>query len=199
MNNTTPTVSVRAERPGRANSRDALARGMAPGIALIAIGSLAVFSPLAAGLSLAYLITAGLGLYGAAQIVVWAKTPPERRGLDLLVNGILTAGLSLLALWASFQTRFGFAGMIASLSVAAAFLTLLRGIGQFFAFSRLHSEGTEGAGWVLAAGMLNALLAVVILSNPLMSWFAISTVWGIYLGALGVALTAEAFAESRRA
>ena len=150
-------------------------------------------------MSLAYFITAGLGLYGAAQIVVWAKTPRERRSTDLLVNGVLTAGLSLLALWASFQTQFGFVGIVTALSAAAAFLTLLHGVSQFFAFSRLRSEGAEGAGWVLAAGVLNALLAIIILSNPLMSWFAISTVWGIYLGALGVALTAEAVAESRRA
>ena len=55
----------------------------------------------------------------------------------------------------------------------------------------------DGAGWILAAGVLNALLAMVILANPLMSWFALSTVWGVYLGASGVALAAEAFASSR--
>ena len=191
MNNTTHTASLRADGAARTNGRGALARGLAAGIPLIAIGLLAVFSPLAAGLSLAYFITAGLGLYGAAQIVVWAKTPRERRSTDLLVNGVLT--------WASFQTQFGFVGIVTALSAAAAFLTLLHGVSQFFAFSRLRSEGAEGAGWVLAAGVLNALLAIIILSNPLMSWFAISTVWGIYLGALGVALTAEAVAESRRA
>ncbi len=199
MNNTPHTASLQADGAARTNGRGALARGLAAGIPLIAIGLLAVFSPLAAGLSLAYFITAGLGLYGAAQIVVWAKTPRERRSTDLLVNGVLTAGLSLLALWASFQTQFGFVGIVTALSAAAAFLTLLHGVSQFFAFSRLRSEGAEGAGWVLAAGVLNALLAIIILSNPLMSWFAISTVWGIYLGALGVALTAEAVAESRRA
>ena len=146
---------------------------------------------------LAYLITAGLGVLGAAQIAAWVRTPPEARGADLLVNGILLAGSSLFALWASFQTSFGLAGLIEGLSVAAAFLTLLRGIDQFLAFSQMRREGAQGAGWMLAAGLMNGLLAMVILANPLMSWFALSTVWGVYLAASGAALAAGTLAASR--
>ena len=63
--------------------------------------------------------------------------------------------------------------------------------------NNLDHDSLASAGWMLAAGVLNALLAMVILANPLMSWFALSTVWGVYLGASGVALAAEAFASSR--
>lgn len=198
MNETIRTASVQADPALREeNRRGILFRGLAAGGILMALGLLAVLSPLVSGVALAYLITAGLGVFGAAQIVAWARTPAEERSVDLAVNGILLAGFSLFTLWASFQTRFGFAGMIGGLSVAAAFLTLLRGINQFFAFSQMRREAAEGAGWMLATGVLNTLLAMLILSNPLMSWFALSTVWGIYLGASGVALAAEAFAESR--
>lgn len=189
MNETIRTASLPADQAAlEQNRRTSLFRGLAAGGVLAAIGLLAVFSPLVSGVALAYLITAGLGVFGAAQIAAWVKTAPEERSVDLLVNGILLAGFSLFTLWASFQTSFGLAGMIGGLSVAAAFLTLLRGIDQFFAFSRMRRE---------AADVLNALLAMVILANPLMSWFALSTVWGVYLGASGVALAAEAFASSR--
>ena len=189
MNETIRTASLPADQAAlEQNRRTSLFRGLAAGGVLAAIGLLAVFSPLVSGVALAYLITVGLGVFGAAQIAAWVKTVPEERSVDLLVNGILLAGFSLFTLWASFQTSFGLAGMIGGLSVAAAFLTLLRGIDQFFAFSRMRRE---------AADVLNALLAMVILANPLMSWFALSTVWGVYLGASGVALAAEAFASSR--
>ena len=198
MNETIRTASLPADQAAlEQNRRTSLFRGLAAGGVLAAIGLLAVLSPLVSGVALAYLITAGLGVFGAAQIAAWVKTVPEERSVDLLVNGILLAGFSLFTLWASFQTSFGLAGMIGGLSVAAAFLTLLRGIDQFFTFSRMRREAADGAGWMLAAGVLNALLAMVILANPLMSWFALSTVWGVYLGASGVALAAEAFASSR--
>lgn len=194
MNDTTRTTALPPQQPA---ARAGLFRGLAAGGALTAFGLLALFSPLASGVTLAYLITAGLGVFGAAQIAAWVKAPPEERSVDLAVNGILMTGFSLFALWASFQTSFGLAGMIGGLSVAAAFLTLLQGINQFFAFSQMRREGASGAGWMLAAGVLNALLAMVILANPLMSWFALSTVWGVYLGASGVALAVEAVAASR--
>ena len=58
-------------------------------------------------------------------------------------------------------------------------------------------DSAQGAGWMLAAGLMNGLLAMVILANPLMSWFALSTVWGVYLAASGVALAAGTLAASR--
>lgn len=194
MNNNTPAASLPPQQPA---ARVSPVPGLAAGAALTVLGLLALFSPLATGVMLAYLITAGLGVLGAAQIAAWVRTPPEARGADLLVNGILLAGSSLFALWASFQTSFGLAGLIEGLSVAAAFLTLLRGIDQFLAFSQMRREGAQGAGWMLTAGLMNGLLAMVILANPLMSWFALSTVWGVYLAASGVALAAGTLAASR--
>ena len=198
MNETIRTASLPADQAAlEQNRRTSLFRGLAAGGVLAAIGLLAVFSPLVSGVALAYLITVGLGVFGAAQIAAWVKTVPEERSVDLLVNGILLAGFSLFTLWASFQTSFGLAGLIEGLSVAAAFLTLLRGIDQFLAFSQMRREGAQGAGWMLAAGLMNGLLAMVILANPLMSWFALSTVWGVYLAASGVALAAGTLAASR--
>ncbi|HIX05137.1 MAG TPA: hypothetical protein H9865_03360 [Candidatus Fournierella pullicola] len=113
MNETIRTASLPADQAAlEQNRRTSLFRGLAAGGVLAAIGLLAVFSPLVSGVALAYLITAGLGVFGAAQIAAWVKTVPEERSVDLLVNGILLAGFSLFTLWASFQTSFGLAGMI---------------------------------------------------------------------------------------
>ena len=73
----------------------------------------------------------------------------------------------------------------------------IQGISQFFLFSEMREAGTEGAGWVLAGGVLNAFLGIVILTNPLVSWFAISTVWGIYFSVSGIALVAESLSGHR--
>lgn len=177
--------------------RSSMLFGIAAGVVLLGIGLLAIFTPMAVGITLAYMITAGLGVYGIAQIAAWAKTSAEQRSSAALVSGIFLTGCSLLSLWTSFQTRFGFVGLIAGLSVAVAFFTVLQGISQFFIFSEMRQAGTEGAGWMLAGGVLNAVLGLLILTNPLVSWFAISTVWGIYLSVSGVALLAESFSGHR--
>ena len=195
MNENTNTAFVptgaeqkRMQEEGRKSS---MLFGIAAGAVMLVIGLPAVFSPLAVGITLACMVTAGLGVYGITQIAAWAKTPAEQRGSAAVVSGMFLTGFSLLTLWASFQTRFGFAGLIAGLSVAVAFFTVLQGISQFFLFSEMREAGTEGAGWVLAGGVLNAFLGIVILTNPLVSWFAISTVWGIYFSVSGIALVAE--------
>ena len=190
----TEAEQKRMQEEGRKSS---MLFGIAAGAVMLVIGLLAVFSPLAVGITLACMVTAGLGVYGITQIAAWAKTPAEQRGSAAVVSGMFLTGFSLLTLWASFQTRFGFAGLIAGLSVAVAFFTVLQGISQFFLFSEMREAGTEGAGWVLAGGVLNAYLGIVILTNPLVSWFAISTVWGIYLSVSGTALVGESLSGHR--
>lgn len=201
MNENTNTAFVPTEaeqkRMQEEGRKSSMLFGIAAGAVMLVIGLPAVFSPLAVGITLACMVTAGLGVYGITQIAAWAKTPAEQRGSAAVVSGMFLTGFSLLTLWASFQTRFGFAGLIAGLSVAVAFFTVLQGISQFFLFSEMREAGTEGAGWVLAGGVLNAFLGIVILTNPLVSWFAISTVWGIYFSVSGIALAAESLSGHR--
>lgn len=117
MNENTNTAFVptgaeqkRMQEEGRKSS---MLFGIAAGAVMLVIGLPAVFSPLAVGITLACMVTAGLGVYGITQIAAWAKTPAEQRGSAAVVSGMFLTGFSLLTLWASFQTRFGFAGLIA--------------------------------------------------------------------------------------
>ncbi|WP_367926027.1 HdeD family acid-resistance protein [uncultured Ruthenibacterium sp.] len=171
--------------------------GVLIGTLMMGFGLLAAFAPVATGLSLAYVITAGLGIYGATQLAAWVRAGRQRRNGWTLGGGILLTGFSLFTLWSALQTSYGTVVMISALATVAAFFTVLMGIGQFFTFDELRTHGTEGAGWVLTSGILNVILGIVLLTNPIASWFALSAVWGIYLSVSGLALLVESISGRR--
>ena len=184
-------------RPGRPPKKSGIAGGVLIGTLMMGFGLLAAFAPVATGLSLAYVITAGLGIYGATQLAAWVRAGRQRRNGWTLGSGILLTGFSLFTLWSALQTTYGTAAMISVLATVAAFFTVLMGIGQFFTFDELRTHGTEGAGWVLTSGILNVLLGIVLLTNPIAGWFALSAVWGIYLSVSGLALLVESISGRR--
>ena len=177
--------------------KSGIAGGVLIGTLMMGFGLLAAFAPVATGLSLAYVITAGLGIYGATQLAAWVRAGRQRRNGWTLGSGILLTGFSLFTLWSALQTSYGTAAMISVLATVAAFFTVLMGIGQFFTFDELRTHGTEGAGWVLTSGLLNVLLGIVLLTNPIAGWFALSAVWGIYLSVSGLALLVESISGRR--
>lgn len=200
MNQSTQAASLSAENQlhaAAAGRQSSTFWGIAAGLMMICIGVLTFIDPVFTGISLAYLVTAGLSIYGITQIAAFIKTPSGQRSTSTLVIGFLLAGSSLFTLWASFQTPSGFAGMLSGLSIGVAFLAALQGIGQFLTFSEMQDAKIKGAGWVLAGGIVNTLLGIMILTTPIMSWFAISTVWSLYLGVSGIALLTESLSGHR--
>ena len=177
--------------------KSGVAGGVLIGTLMMGFGLLAAFAPVATGLSLAYVVAAGLGIYGAAQLASWVRAGRRRRSGWTLGSGILLTGFSLFTLWSALRTGCGTAVMISALAAAAAFFAVLMGVGQLFTFDELRTHGTEGAGWVLTSGILNVLLGVVLLTNPIAGWFALSAVWGIYLGVSGLALLVESISGRR--
>ena len=135
---TPDAARVSKDAPAR---KTGVATGVIAGALMVGIGLIAALAPGFAGLSLAYLVTAGIGVYGAAQL--------------------------------------------------AAVFSFLLGITQFFSFGELREHQAKGAGWVLAGGVLNALLGIALLTNPIAGWMALSTAWGLYLGVSGAAVIAE--------
>lgn len=49
--------------------------GLLVGAALVGVGLVSILAPGAAGISLATLLTGGLGVYGIAQIIAFARLP----------------------------------------------------------------------------------------------------------------------------
>lgn len=169
--------------------------GIVASIVLAVLGLLTFFTPISVGVGMAYLLTAGLMVYGISQTVAFFRAPKEARSGWLLVNGIMLLLFSGFTLWSGLSGVYGTLQMIASLSYVAGFLTIAAGISQISTFFAL--QRASGSGWIMASGILNLLLSLVILANPVASWFTLTSVWGIYLTVSGIALFAESLSGHR--
>lgn len=169
--------------------------GIVASIVLAVLGLLTFFTPISMGVGMAYLLTAGLMVYGISQTVAFFRAPKEARSGWSLVNGIMLLLFSGFTLWSGLSGVYGTLQMIASLSYVAGFLTIAAGISQISTFFAL--QRASGSGWIMASGILNLLLSLVILANPVVSWFTLTSVWGIYLTVSGIALFAESLSGRR--
>ena len=169
--------------------------GIVASIVLAVLGLLTFFTPISVGVGMAYLLTAGLMVYGISQTVAFFRAPKEARSGWSLVNGIMLLLFSGFTLWSGLSGVYGTLQMIASLSYVAGFLTIAAGISQISTFFAL--QRASGSGWIMASGILNLLLSLVILANPVVSWFTRTSVWGIYLTVSGIALFAESLSGRR--
>lgn len=169
--------------------------GIVASIVLAVLGLLTFFTPISVGVGMAYLLTAGLMVYGISQTVAFFRAPKEARSGWSLVNGIMLLLFSGFTLWSGLSGVYGTLQMIASLSYVAGFLTIAAGISQISTFFAL--QRASGSGWIMAGGILNLLLSLVILANPVVSWFTLTSVWGIYLTVSGIALFAESLSGRR--
>lgn len=169
--------------------------GIVASIVLAVLGLLTFFTPISVGVGMAYLLTAGLMVYGISQTVAFFRAPKEARSGWTLVNGIMLLLFSGFTLWSGLSGVYGTLQMIASLSYVAGFLTIAAGISQISTFFAL--QRASGSGWIMASGILNLLLSLVILANPVVSWFTLTSVWGIYLTGSGIALFAESLSGRR--
>lgn len=169
--------------------------GIVASIVLAVLGLLTFFTPISVGMGMAYLLTAGLMVYGISQTVAFFRAPKEARSGWSLVNGIMLLLFSGFTLWSGLSGVYGTLQMIASLSYVAGFLTIAAGISQISTFFAL--QRASGSGWIMASGILNLLLSLVILANPVVSWFTLTSVWGIYLTVSGIALFAESLSGRR--
>lgn len=171
--------------------------GLLVGAALVGVGLFSILAPGAAGISLATLLTGGLGVYGVAQIIAFTRLPWDKRSGWTLANGIAMTLLSFFTLWMALTTPFGMVSMIASLASVAAFFGLLAGVGQLFQYTILRRTKSPGAGWVLASGIVNLLVGLLVMAAPVAGWFALSTLWGAFLAGSGVAVLAESCSGHR--
>lgn len=185
------------EQAAQAARRRVRTGGVVAGALLARLGAAALFAPLLLGWSLALLLVIGFTLYGAAQLWAWAETPRDRRSAWTLLGGLALLGFGGFALWAAFFTPSGGAALIAALANGVAFFTVVQGISQIITFAEMRRLGTSGAGWVLAAGILNTVAGILIVLQPLVGWLALSTFWGIYLMFSGLALAVESLSDHR--
>lgn len=164
---------------------------------MIALGILAAFVSLPLGIGLGFIATAGLGVYGVAQIITYMQSPAERRNGWSLASGVLLMLFSLFMLWAALGNAYGSLQLISVITFSIGFFTLSNGIDQINTFSVLRKRDIPGTGWLLAGGIINLILSAFMIINPVLSWFSLSVIWGVYLIISGIAFLAETLSGRR--
>ena len=129
---------------------------------MIGLGLLAFFDPLALGLGISYVVTAGLGIYGISSIITYFRSKASYRSGWSLANGIVLTLLSGLMLWTALGNPYGSVELLSTLTFAIGFFTLLSGIEQIQAFSALRKASVPGAGLMLTSGIMNLFLTLII-------------------------------------
>ncbi len=166
--------------------------GIIIAICMVILGMLIFAAPLIVGLGIAYLITIGFILYGVFSIVSYARIPSDERNGWTLANGIIFVLVGILILAEALGNKFGQLSMLSMFSFLIGFFALFGGINQIASYGALKKAGEDKAGWVLASGIINLILGIMIICAPIMGWFTLEMIFAIYLIVGGIALFAEA-------
>lgn len=171
-------------------NRSTQSGGVFTALGLAALGIATLFFPVAAGAGFAFVITTGIFLFGLSQIILFFQESEGRRNGWSLANGILLLVAAGLNLGGALFGKVGIVQMIAYVSFAMGFLTMSVGLNQLTG-ALAEKKGTPGRRWALLSGGLNLLLSVFMFVNPVISWLAWTTVWGIYLltASIGLLIT----------
>ena len=154
---------------------------------LVALGLSALIFPEVIGTGLAFFITAGLFLYGLSQSLLFFQASKEMRSGWTLTNGLLLLVFSWITMFSAFMGELGLLQMISAISFLMGLLTASIGLSQISAAITAGSQLPD-RGWIFLGGGLNLLLSLFMCINPVVSWFALTTAWGIYLIAAAIAL-----------
>ena len=168
-------------------NRSAQSGGVFAALGLAALGVATLFFPVAAGAGFAFVITTGIFLFGLSQIILFFQETGGQRSGWSLANGILLLVAAGLNLGGALFGEVGIVQMIAYVSYAVGFLTMSVGLNQLTG-ALAEKKGTSGRRWALLSGGMNLLLSVFMFVNPVISWLAWTTVWGIYLLTASIAL-----------
>ena len=154
---------------------------------LVALGLSALIFPEVIGTGRAFFITAGLFLYGLSQSLLFFQASKEMRSGWTVANGLLLLVFSWITMFSAFMGELGLLQMISAISFLMGLLTASIGLSQISAAITAGSQLPD-RGWIFLGGGLNLLLSLFMCINPVVSWFALTTAWGIYLIAAAIAL-----------
>lgn len=187
-------LDAQNSEPGRSRSMELFSA-----LLLAVLGLTALAFPLVAGVSFAFFLTAALFLYGISQAAAFFLAAKELRSVWTLVSGVLLLLFAGLTLAGALRSELGVLRMLEMTAFFAAVLTSITGFSQISGVILLRSAGFSASGWMLVSGVLNYLLSLLMFFNPIVSWFALTTVWGIYFLAAAVTLLLRHWSVQRGA
>ncbi len=160
--------------------------GIIIAILMVVLGVLFLARPLITEAVAMYFAVAGFLVYGVFQIIAYFRTPSDQRNGWTIANGIIFIVLSIIILAGSTLD------MVITFAFLLGFLAMFGGINQISSYGALKKAGAANAGWVLASGIINLILAIFLLVSPFAAVWSLGYVFGIYLIVGGIALFAEA-------
>ena len=157
------------------------------GIALVLLGILFFVRPLTIILFAGIFVVIGLLLYGAYLIIAFIAAPQSFRNGWQLAQGIIMTACAAAILVS------GAASIIELFSILLGVVALIIGVSKIVGHAAVR--GIQGAGFILASGIINTLLALFLIFTPFVAAAAVGMVEGIYLCVTGVAFIIEGFAK----
>ncbi len=151
------------------------------GVLLVGVGIWTMFTPWSGLMSLAVVISLAMLLSGVLEIVVFCAGKGRFRSGWMLVGGILSA---LLGLW--LLIGHGYEALAVAIPFVFGIWVLSSGITRSVGSFELKSAEVEGWGWMLALGILEMLLGVLLLFSPVMSAAVCSALVSVMFFAQGV-------------
>ena len=164
------------------------------GVLMALLGLLFFVFPLPSMVFTGIFVIAGLLIYGVHNVVSFLQTPSEHRDGWQLAQGIVLVVCSAFILVSSFSNA---ANILVTFAFMLGFMSMMVGVNEIVGFFSL--KGQKGAGFILASGIINVLLAMFLIFAPIVASEALAIVQGVYLIFAGVALVIEAFAKRPKA
>lgn len=160
-------------------------RSMILGILMIILGILCLVFPVKFLLVIEIFASIAIILAGIEEIRLYSTTPVYFRSGTVLLSGILNILLGILLIFSPSEvmlTTFAFLMAINLISFAIA---------QFTTANRLKFYGSNDTGWITGNGVINIIIAIILIFLPQTS-AAISLIAGIFLLAGGISLVVHA-------
>ncbi len=151
------------------------------GILLIIVGVWTIFTPFASLMSLAVLISVAMLVSGISEIAVFFLGRGRMRSGWMLAGGALSA---LLGLWLLIGR--GYEALTVAIPFVFGIWIMFAGITRAVGSFELKSAEVDGWGWMLALGILQALMGVLLLFSPVMSAAVCSAVISVTFISRGI-------------
>lgn len=142
------------------------------GVLWIVLGVTSLFQPVATLVTLAVFVSIAMLVSGISQIAAYFSDFRENRSGWVLAGGILSV---VLGLWLLIGR--GYTALAAMIPYVVAIWVLSEGISRLIGAFSLKDAGMENWGWVLALGIIETLLGVMLTFMPILSgWMAAATI-----------------------
>jgi uncharacterized membrane protein HdeD (DUF308 family) len=152
------------------------------GVAALAVGVVLLFNPVAAAHTLALLI--GLSLFIGGMLELAVGWDSGRRGVAIVLGGILMIGGVLAAVWPG-ATLFTVA-LVTGLSL------IVHGAVRA-GVAVVERREIPNWGWLAVAGAVNVVVGVLAIAWPQATVFVLSVILGAQIAAFGLLLLVAAF------